>query len=71
MGQIDPRLKAVMAEEIAIGVAWYVLHNYALVQHIDDAALLIGKQLQYVSTANSQQCPDYCALDGSNNLSTG
>jgi len=62
----DPRHTAIASEELAAGIATYILREHFGQVHIADVQPLIGSgDVQYVDPASGKR-PDFFCLDGSN-----
>lgn len=60
----DPRLTAVASEEVATGVACYILREHLALDHISDVLDCINRgELEYVNPP-SEERPDYFCEDG-------
>jgi hypothetical protein len=68
MGDMDPRLKAILGEEMATGITTYLLREHFEVDHIADVYNLIGTHVAYVPGAIDEKRPDYYCIDGANEV---
>lgn len=65
--QKDSRLTAVASEEIAIGIAWYILRQFFALPHIADVNECFRTgELRYVHRRLNNRRPDYLCTDSAN-----
>lgn len=62
--EMDPRLKAVLAEEVATGIACFFMREHMEIVHISDTApLLKSGDCDFIKDRDGDKRPDYFCLD--------
>lgn len=61
---LESRLKALMSEELGVGVTCFLMREQFNFKHITDVSSAIT--LGFATRVKSRQQPDFCALDGTN-----
>lgn len=60
---MDPRLLGVLSEEVAVGIACYVMRNHLDIQHIADCEPLIPLSVNYNPPGVLRERPDFYCTD--------
>lgn len=63
---MDPRLIGVVSEEVAVGIACYIMRNHLNIQHIADCEPMMPASVDFRPNAPNGERPDYYCTDPGN-----